>query len=139
MTVREYARSCLNYFTLNIFMCKIFQMSYVIWRYWILASDISTLPERYTYLRNRGLKDRQYNGQKKMDKKDKQRNTKHYTGNCRSSNSSPIKWRGELMCSGRVSSSCSTYDTRRVTVKRHKHDLYKRMGGIKCKKIPVCE
>ena len=27
------------------------------------------------------------------------------------------------MCSGRDSGSCSTYDTRRVTVKRHVHHL----------------
>jgi hypothetical protein len=30
-----------------------------------------------------------------------------------------LKAGGELMCSGRVNSSCLTCDTRRVTVKRH--------------------
>jgi hypothetical protein len=34
-----------------------------------------------------------------------------------------LKTRSESSCSGRVSSSCSTCDTLRVTVKRHKHHL----------------
>jgi hypothetical protein len=33
----------------------------------------------------------------------------------------PLKTGGELMCSGRKSSSCSTRNTRRVTVKRSVH------------------
>lgn len=33
------------------------------------------------------------------------------------------KNRGELMCSTRVSNSCSTLDTCRVTIKRHEHHL----------------
>jgi len=35
----------------------------------------------------------------------------------------PLKSGAELMCFGRDSSSCSTTDTRRVTVKRHEHHL----------------
>jgi len=36
---------------------------------------------------------------------------------------SPLQTRGELWCSGRLSSSCSTSDTCRVTVKRHEPHL----------------
>ena len=35
----------------------------------------------------------------------------------------PLKSGSELRCSGRASSSCSTSDTRRVTVKGHEHHL----------------
>jgi hypothetical protein len=35
----------------------------------------------------------------------------------------PLDTEGELRCSGMVSSSCSTCDTRRRTVKRHEHHL----------------
>jgi hypothetical protein len=49
-------------------------------------------------------------------KKDRQRHTKHNTEN-------PLNTGGELMCSGNVSSSCSTRDTRRVTGKRYEHHL----------------
>jgi hypothetical protein len=59
-------------------------------------------------------KNRQRNGQKK---KDKQRSAKHTQK--RSSNSNPIKNRGELRCFGRVSSSCCTSDTRRVNLVTH--------------------
>jgi hypothetical protein len=34
-----------------------------------------------------------------------------------------LKTGGELRCSGRVSSSCATSDTRCVTAKRHEHYL----------------
>jgi hypothetical protein len=61
-------------------------------------------------------KERQHNDQKR---KDQQRSTKQYTENEWSSNTNPTKIRGELMSSGRVSSSCSSCDTRRVTVKLH--------------------
>ena len=47
---------------------------------------------------------------------DKQRSTKHYTENKRSSNTNPTKTRGELRCSWRVGSSCSTIGTCRVTL-----------------------
>ena len=35
----------------------------------------------------------------------------------------PLKTGGELICSRWMCSFCSTCDTRRVTVKRHKHDM----------------
>jgi hypothetical protein len=38
-------------------------------------------------------------------------------------NTNPTKIEPKLRCSGWVSSSCSTSDTRRVTVKRHEHDF----------------
>ena len=58
-------------------------------------------------------KNRQHNGQKKKDK-DKQGSTKHaYTSKDRVTRT-PLKTGGELRCSGRVDSSCSTRDTRRV-------------------------
>jgi len=61
--------------------------------------------------------DRQYNGQKKKRPKDKQQYTKHYTDNYRSSKTYPeVKTGGELMYSGKVSSSCSICGTRRVTL-----------------------
>ena len=61
--------------------------------------------------------DRQYNGQKKKRPKDKQQYTKHYTDNNRSSKTYPgVKTGGELMYSGKVSSSCSMCGTRRVTL-----------------------
>jgi hypothetical protein len=65
---------------------------------------------------------RQNNDQKK---KDKSQTTIYKTlhRKLKSSNTNPIKNRGELRCSRRVSSSCSTSDTRRVTDKRHKHHM----------------
>jgi hypothetical protein len=41
----------------------------------------------------------------------------------RSNNTNSLKIGDEPRCSGRVSSSCSTSDTRRVIVKRHEHHL----------------
>jgi hypothetical protein len=35
----------------------------------------------------------------------------------------PLKTDGEVRCSGRVSSSCSTCDTRRVTLKEYEHHM----------------
>ena len=35
----------------------------------------------------------------------------------------PLNIGAELMCFERDNSSCSTYDTRRVTLKRHEHHL----------------
>ena len=61
-------------------------------------------------------KDRQYNGQKKKNQKTKKLSTKHYSENNRSSNMNPTKNSG---CSWRVDSTCFTYDTVRITVKRH--------------------
>ena len=45
-------------------------------------------------IRIRKSKDRQQNGQKKKEKKDKQRSTKHYTENQRASSTNPNKNRG---------------------------------------------
>ena len=59
---------------------------------------------------------RQYNGQKKKGKKDKQNNdpkTPHKTEDC--ATRTPLKTRGEIMCSGSVSSSCSSTSNHNVT------------------------
>ena len=74
-------------------------------------------------IRIRKLRDRQYNGQKKKDKKtnndlqntilktkDRATRTLRKTG-------------GELRCSGMVSSSCFICDTHRVTFNRYEHHL----------------
>ena len=53
---------------------------------------------------------------KEKGQKDKQRSTKHYTKNKQSSNTNSTKTSGELVRSGRESSSCSTSGTRRVTL-----------------------
>jgi hypothetical protein len=62
----------------------------------------------------RKSKDRQQNGQKK---KDKQRSTKHTYKTKDRVTRTPLKTWGELRCSGRVSSSCSTSGTRLQTIK----------------------
>ena len=64
-------------------------------------------------IRIRNSKDMQHNGQKKKDKRTKKRSTKHYIENYRSSKTNPTKNRG---FSGRVTSSCSTSGTHRVTL-----------------------
>ena len=48
--------------------------------------------------------------------KDKQRSTKHYTETKEWATQTPMKTGGELRCSGRVSSSCSTCGTCHVTL-----------------------
>jgi len=56
---------------------------------------------------------------KRKEQKDQQGSTKHYTGNKRSSNTmkrTPLRSGCELRCSETVNSSCSTSDTRRVTL-----------------------
>ena len=53
---------------------------------------------------------------KETGQKDKQRSTKHCTENKRLSNTNPLKIGGEFVCSGMVSSSCSTSDNRHVTL-----------------------
>jgi hypothetical protein len=59
-------------------------------------------------------KNRQHNDQKVQ--KDKQRSTKHtYKAKDRVTRT-PLKTEGELRCSGRVRSSCSTSGTRRVNL-----------------------
>ena len=49
-------------------------------------------------------------------KKDKQRSTKHYSTQKTKDRTTwtPLKTKGELRCFGRVSSSCSTSDTRQI-------------------------
>ena len=51
---------------------------------------------------------------KEKAKKDKQRSTKHTHKTKYRVTRTPLKTGGELRCSGRVSSSCSTNGTRRV-------------------------
>jgi hypothetical protein len=53
---------------------------------------------------------------KEKVQKDKQRSTKHIYKTKDRVTRTPLKTRGELRCSGRVSSSCSTSDTRRVNL-----------------------
>jgi len=54
---------------------------------------------------------------KEKGQKDKQRSTKHCTENKISSKVNPANTGGELICSsGRISSPCSTSETRRVTL-----------------------
>ena len=65
-------------------------------------------------IRNRiSKKNRQHNGQKK---KYKQRSTKHTHKAKDRVTRTPLKTGGELRCSGRVNSSCSASDTRRVNL-----------------------
>jgi len=52
---------------------------------------------------------------KEKVERDKQRSTKYYTENKRSSNTNLTKTGDKLRCSGRVSSSCSTCDKGRAT------------------------
>ena len=61
-------------------------------------------------------KNRQYNGQRKKVQKDKQRSTKYSHKTKDRVTRTPLKTRGELMCSRRVNSSCSTSGTRRVNL-----------------------
>jgi hypothetical protein len=53
---------------------------------------------------------------KKKVQKDKQRTTKHTHKTKDRVTQTPLKTGGELRCSGRVSSSCSTSGTRRVNL-----------------------
>ena len=62
---------------------------------------------------HKSRKNRQHNGQKK---KDKQWSTKHTHKTKDRATRTPLKTRGELRCSGRVDSSCSTSGTRRVNL-----------------------
>jgi hypothetical protein len=71
-------------------------------------------------------KNRQYNGQKTEEQtvqwpkekgqKDKQQSIKHTHKTKDRVTQTPLKTKGELRCSGRISSSCSTSDTRRVNM-----------------------
>jgi hypothetical protein len=53
---------------------------------------------------------------KEKVQKNKQGSTKHTYKTKDRVTRTPLKTRGELRCSGRVSSSCSTSDTRRVNL-----------------------
>ena len=53
---------------------------------------------------------------KEKVQKDKQRSTKHTYKTKDRVTRTPLKTEGELMCSGKVSSSCSTIGTRHVTL-----------------------
>ena len=53
---------------------------------------------------------------KEKGQKDKQRSTKHTHKTKDRVTQTPLKTWGELMCSGRVSSFCSTSDTLRVNL-----------------------
>ena len=53
---------------------------------------------------------------KEKVQKDKQRSTKHTYKTKDRITRTPLKTGGELRCSGRVGSSCSTSDTRRVNL-----------------------
>jgi hypothetical protein len=53
---------------------------------------------------------------KEQVQKDKQRSTKHTYKTKDRVTRTPLKTGGELKCSGRVSSSCSTSDIRRVNL-----------------------
>ena len=64
-------------------------------------------------IRIRKSKNRKHNGQ---NKKDKQRSTKHTHKAKDRLTRTPLKIGGELRCSGGLSSSCSTSDTRRVNL-----------------------
>ena len=52
----------------------------------------------------------------KIKQKEKQRSTKH---TYKTKDRTPLKTGGDLMCSGRVGSSCSTSDTRRVNLVKY--------------------
>jgi len=79
----------------------------------------------YKYQRNnlpivRQVKDRQLNCQKK-DKR-----TNNYLQNTTQKTKDEQKSMGDFMCSGRVSSFCSTSGTRHVTFKQHeRHAVWK--------------
>ena len=74
----------------------------------------------------RKLKDRQYHGQTKNDKR-----TNHDTQKTKDGASRTILKTGdERRCSERVSSSCSISETRRVTVKRHEHHLIRKTKHV---------
>ena len=75
-----------------------------VWRVWRYQREV---------IKIRKSKDRQHNAQKK---KYKQRSTKHTHKTKDRVTWIPLKTGGELMCSRRVSRSCSTSGTRRVNL-----------------------
>jgi hypothetical protein len=61
---------------------------------------------------------------KKKGQNDKQRSTKHTHKTKDRITRTPLKTGGELRCSGRISSSCSTSGTRRVNlVTNHNYNI----------------
>jgi hypothetical protein len=66
-------------------------------------------------IRVRKAKNKQHNDKKKVQK-DKQRSTKHTHKTKYRVTRTPLNTGGELGCSGRVGSSCSTSGTRRVNL-----------------------
>ena len=65
-------------------------------------------------IRIHNSKDRQHNGQRKKDKKNQQRSTKHTHKINNRVTRTPLKSGGELRYTRRVNSSCSTSGTRPV-------------------------
>ena len=80
-----------------------------------LHNDREKFEDTKGVIRSHKSKDRQYNGRKKNDKRtnnDLQNITQKTKDQV---TQTPLKMKGELRCSGWVSSSCSTYGIRRVT------------------------
>jgi hypothetical protein len=71
---------------------------------------------QWEVIRIRISKNRQHNRQRKKVQKDKQRSTKHTHKTKDRVTWIPLKIWGELRCSGRVSSSCSSHGTHRVNL-----------------------
>jgi hypothetical protein len=85
-----------------------------------VAFNSNTTGVRYQSVHQKN--DIQHNGQKK---KDKQLPTKHLHEKIKNEQNEPTKNCCQLRCSGMVtvSSSCSTNDTRCITVERHEHHV----------------
>ena len=66
---------------------------------------------------------------KEKVQKDQQRSTKHTYKTKDRVTRTPLKTGGELMCSGRVSRSCSTSDTRRVNLDTTPVISHERLSG----------
>ena len=64
----------------------------------------------------KSMKDRQTQWPKEKGQRDKQHSTKHIHKTKDRVTRTPLKTGGELWCYGRVNSSCSTSDTRRVNL-----------------------
>ena len=73
-------------------------------------------------------KNRQWPNEKVQ--KDKQRSQKHTDKPKVRVTRTPLKTGGELRCSGRVSSPCSTSDTRRVNLVTHSVTFYSRRNCV---------
>jgi hypothetical protein len=80
---------------------------------WEILADIDSIFSKGVIRIRKSKKNRQHNGQKKKDKK---RSTKHIQKTKEWVTRTPLKIWGELRCSGRVSSSCSTSGIRHVNL-----------------------